>query len=168
MSNEEGSGPVASAPPGVLREAALAKPKTKEELERDEEEKARFKKKIYIRSVGKFTQTEANMIIINESHGFCNALKKYLLKSIDAENADSKGLKTLAMCWAFMKRAFSVSGSFRRMLSELIAELRGMKGPRQVNLMSGPYLWLGLAVGPTVPSQPVSVHKPARSTQCHR
>lgn len=72
---------MASAPPGVLREAALAKPKTKEELERDEEEKARFKKKIYIRSVGKFTQTEANMIIINESHGFCNALKKYLLKN---------------------------------------------------------------------------------------
>ncbi|MEX2682403.1 MAG: RpoL/Rpb11 RNA polymerase subunit family protein [Candidatus Sigynarchaeota archaeon] len=81
MSNEEGSGPVPSAPPGVLTEAAPARPKTKEELEREEEEKARFKKLIYIRPVGKFTQTEANMIIVNESHGFCNALKKYLLKN---------------------------------------------------------------------------------------
>ena len=69
-----------SAPPGLLIEAA-PKPKTKEELEREEEDKARFKKLIYIKLVGKFTQNEANMIIVNESHGFCNALKKYLLKN---------------------------------------------------------------------------------------
>ncbi|MBN2150879.1 MAG: hypothetical protein JW839_05525 [Candidatus Lokiarchaeota archaeon] len=80
MSDEEGNAPVPSAPPGVLIEAA-PKPKTKEELELEEEEKARFKKLIYIKPVGKFTQTEANMIIVNESHGFCNALKKYLLKN---------------------------------------------------------------------------------------
>jgi len=35
--------------------------------------------------------------------------KKYLLKNIDVENADSKALKTLALCWAYRKRAFSVS-----------------------------------------------------------
>ena len=50
-------------------------------------------------------------------------LKKYLLKSIDFENADSKGLKTLALCWVYRKRAFSVSGSFRKALSDLITHL---------------------------------------------
>ena len=47
-------------------------------------------------------------------------LKKYLLKSIDSENKDSKALKTLAMCWLFNKRAFSVSGKFRQALIDLI------------------------------------------------
>jgi len=47
-------------------------------------------------------------------------LKKYLLKGIDYENADSKGLKTLALCWIFRKRAFSVSGQFRKALTDLI------------------------------------------------
>ena len=47
-------------------------------------------------------------------------LKKYLLKSIDVENKDSLALKTLALLWAFKKRAFSVSGKFRRLLTDLI------------------------------------------------
>jgi hypothetical protein len=46
--------------------------------------------------------------------------KKYLLKSIDAKNADSKALKTLALCWLFCKRAFSISGKFRQVLADLI------------------------------------------------
>jgi hypothetical protein len=55
--------------------------------------------------------------------GGLNYLKKYLLKGIDIENADSKGLKTLALCWAYRKRAFSVSGQFRQALSDLIKDL---------------------------------------------
>jgi hypothetical protein len=47
-------------------------------------------------------------------------LKKYLLKSIDAENKDSLALKTLALLWAFKKRTFSVSGKFRQLLTDLI------------------------------------------------
>ena len=47
-------------------------------------------------------------------------MKKYLLKSIDAENKDSKTLKTLALGWLFNKRAFSVSGKFRQRLIDLI------------------------------------------------
>jgi len=47
-------------------------------------------------------------------------LKKYLLKCIDAENKDSKALKTLALSWLFNKRAFSISGKFRQMLTDLI------------------------------------------------
>jgi hypothetical protein len=50
-------------------------------------------------------------------------LKKYLLKGIDIEKADSKGLKTLALCWVFRKRAFSVSVQFRKALSDLITYL---------------------------------------------
>jgi len=46
-------------------------------------------------------------------------LKKYLLKSIDKESNDSKTLKTLALGWLFNKRAFSVSGKFHQMLTDL-------------------------------------------------
>jgi hypothetical protein len=62
-------------------------------------------------------------------------LKKYLLKSIDFEIADSKGLKTLALCWAYRKRAFSVSGSFRRALSDLTTSMHNSnKKTAQVSL----------------------------------
>ena len=58
-------------------------------------------------------------------------VKKYLLKSIDFDKADSiadsKALKTLALCWAYRKRAFSVSGEFRQMLSALIEALNSSK-----------------------------------------
>ncbi len=47
-------------------------------------------------------------------------LKKYLLKSIDAEIKNSPALKTMALCWLFCKRAFSVSGKFRQTLTDLI------------------------------------------------
>jgi hypothetical protein len=45
--------------------------------------------------------------------GGLSYLKKYLLKGIDVLKADLKGLKTLALCWLYRKRAFSVSGNFR-------------------------------------------------------
>jgi len=73
--------PVAGEPTSVLRIPPPPRPKTKEELEHEVEEKARDRKNIYLRLVGKITKTEANLIIINESHGFCNALKRYLLKN---------------------------------------------------------------------------------------
>jgi len=61
--------------------------------------------------------------------------KKYLLKNIDVENADSKALKTLALCWAYRKRAFSVSGLFRQLLSDLIRYLHNSNRPqRQITL----------------------------------
>ena len=61
--------------------------------------------------------------------GGLSYLKKYLLKGIDVENADSKGLKTLALCWAYRKRAFSVSGQFRQALSDLISYLHNSNKP---------------------------------------
>lgn len=56
-------------------------------------------------------------------------LKKYLLKSIDFENATSKELMTLALCWIFRKRAFSVSGKFRKALADLINRLHNSNKP---------------------------------------
>lgn len=56
-------------------------------------------------------------------------LKKYLLKGIDFENADSKGLKTLALCWVYRKRAFAVSGAFRKALADLITDLHNSNKP---------------------------------------
>ena len=62
-------------------------------------------------------------------------LKKYLLKNINVENADSKALKTLALCWAYRKRAFSVSGLFRQLLHDLIEYMHNSNRQlRQVTL----------------------------------
>jgi hypothetical protein len=46
-------------------------------------------------------------------------LRKYLMKGCDVERADSKGLLTLALTWAFGKRAFSISGKLNRVLREM-------------------------------------------------
>jgi len=61
--------------------------------------------------------------------------KKYLLKNINVENAGSKALKTLALCWAYRKRAFSVSGLFRQLLHDLINTMHNSnRHLRQVTL----------------------------------
>ena len=68
--------------------------------------------------------------------GGFNYQKKYLLKNIDAEKADSKGLKTLALCWAYRKRAFSVSGRFHQLLSDLIKDMHNSNQKmRQITLL---------------------------------
>jgi hypothetical protein len=72
--------------------------------------------------------------------GGLSYLKKYLLKGIDVENADSKGLKTLALCWAYRKRAFSVSGQFRQALSDLITELHNSNKELLQTTLSGEFL----------------------------
>jgi hypothetical protein len=64
-------------------------------------------------------------------------LKKYLLKGIDFESADSKGLKTLTLCWIFRKRAFAVSGSFRRALTDLITDLHNSNKPTAQTTLLG-------------------------------
>ena len=61
--------------------------------------------------------------------------KKYLLKSINYERKESKVLKTLALCWAYRKRAFSVSGLFRQLLHDLINTMHNSNPKlRQVTL----------------------------------
>ena len=67
-------------------------------------------------------------------------LKKYLLKSINAETKDSLVLKTLALCWLFCKRAFSVSGKFRQLLSDLIKYMHNTNRPLCQVTLSGEIL----------------------------
>jgi hypothetical protein len=65
-----------------------------------------------------------------------NYLKKYLLKGVDLETDDSKGLITLALCWAYGKKAFSVSGSFLKALTDLITLLHNSNKPMaQITLL---------------------------------
>jgi hypothetical protein len=52
--------------------------------------------------------------------GGLNYLKKYILKCAKYNQEDVKGKQTLALCWVFRKKAFYVSGQFRKALSDLI------------------------------------------------
>ena len=58
-------------------------------------------------------------------------------KSIDAENKDSKALKTFALGWLFNKRAFSVSGKFRQMLIDLIKTKHNLNHKTQQTTLKG-------------------------------
>ena len=69
-------------------------------------------------------------------HGFAY-LKKYLLKSIDKENKDSKTLKTLALGWLFNKRAFSVSGKFKQLLTDLNKAMHNSNHKTQQSTLEG-------------------------------
>jgi len=51
-------------------------------------------------------------------------LKKYISKCANFDIADSKGIKTLAQCWAYRKRAFCLAGIFRQRMSDLIADMQ--------------------------------------------
>ena len=52
-----------------------------------------------------------------------NYIKKYITKASHYEGSQKKSVKTLAMCWIFKKKAFYVSGQFRKALSDLINSL---------------------------------------------
>jgi hypothetical protein len=65
--------------------------------------------------------------------GGLNYLKKYIIKCAEYHHEDSKGKITLAMCWVFRKKAFYVSGQFRKALSDLIGYLCTTK-TRQIQL----------------------------------
>jgi hypothetical protein len=67
-------------------------------------------------------------------------LKKYLLKGVNFEKADSKALKTLALCWAYRKRAFSVSGTFRKLLADLISNMHNSNHQTRQITLSGEIL----------------------------
>ena len=48
-------------------------------------------------------------------------MKKYLTKSVKADDRDSKTVKTLALCWYFNKRAFSLSRDWQLGVHDLIS-----------------------------------------------
>jgi hypothetical protein len=69
--------------------------------------------------------------------GGLNYLKKYIMKCAEYQHDDNKGKITLAMCWVFRKKAFYVSGKFRKALSDLITTLCSSKTRKiQLNLLN--------------------------------
>jgi hypothetical protein len=69
--------------------------------------------------------------------GGLNYLKKYVIKCAEYQQEDHKGKITLAMCWVFRKKAFYVSGQFRKALSDLISYLCTSKTRKvQLNLLN--------------------------------
>lgn len=70
-------------------------------------------------------------------HGGLNYLKKYIMKCAEYHHEDHKSKITLAMCWVFRKKAFYVSGQFRKALSDLITTLCSSKTRKiQLNLLN--------------------------------
>ncbi len=53
-----------------------------------------------------------------------NYLKKYISKCANFDATDSKGIKTLAQCWAYRKRAYCLAGIFRQRMSDLISHMQ--------------------------------------------
>jgi hypothetical protein len=51
-------------------------------------------------------------------------LRKYITKCVEFNQADGKGVKTLAQCWAYRRRAFCVAGMFRERLHDLIVSMQ--------------------------------------------
>ncbi len=69
--------------------------------------------------------------------GGLNYLKKYIMKCAEYQHDDRKGIITLAMCWVFRKKAFYVSGQFRKALSDLIGYICTSKNHfAQLNLLN--------------------------------
>jgi len=69
--------------------------------------------------------------------GGLNYSKKYIMKCAEYHHDDYKGKITLAMCWVFRRKAFYVSGQFRKALSDLIGHLCTSKTRRiQLNLLN--------------------------------
>ena len=80
--------------------------------------KGRFR----IRSKGVFERYWHSFVDVQDVYDLRGGMRyigKYLYKGIHAETADSKSLKTLALCWAFCKRSFSFGGVFKEHLKEL-------------------------------------------------
>lgn len=64
-------------------------------------------------------------------------LEKYIMKCSEYTEEDRKGVTTLAMCWVFRKKAFYVSGQFRKALSDLITAICSSKTRKiQVDLFN--------------------------------
>jgi len=82
----------------LIKEAPI-KVKTAEDLVKEAEKDALAKHLIFIKPIGKLTKTEASFFVSGESHGFCNALKDYLLKNPD-------------VLFASYKKEFGVDPSF--------------------------------------------------------
>jgi len=64
---------------------------------------------------------------------------KYVSKSVKFDVKDKKGLLTLALCWAYRKRAFSISKDFQSKISDLMCCLHNSNKVVQSTFGGGVY-----------------------------
>lgn len=62
----------------------------------------------------------SNVQMVDSVQGGAYYLRKYLSKAVSVDEAGSKRIKGLAMCWFMRKRSFSISGEFRSLYSDVI------------------------------------------------
>jgi hypothetical protein len=66
-----------------------------------------------------------------------NYLKKYIAKCANFDEGDSKGVKTLAQCWAYRKRSYCLSGVFRKRMSDLIHHMQNSNSQLKQKTLDG-------------------------------
>ena len=97
----------------------------------------RIKEKDEIASVGHW-HSNIDVQAVSSTKKLFNYMKKYQTKTLLASDSP-KGTRTMSLLWLFRKRGFSVSGDFRRQLSDLIRNLRNSKTVQvQDTLFNGP------------------------------
>ncbi len=90
-----------------------------------------------------FWHSNVDVQAIYSLRGGLRYIGKYLLKGIDADHMDLKTRRTLALCWAFGKRTFSVSGDFR----EVLLRLRKVKAEAVTGDRESDWVVLGFVAG---------------------
>ena len=80
--------------------------------------------------------SHADVQAVSSTKKLFNYMKKYQTKTLLASDS-LKGTRTMSLLWLFRKRGFSVSGDFRRQLSDLIRNLRNSKTERRQSRLDG-------------------------------
>jgi len=84
--------------------------------------------------IGSLWHSHVDVQAISSTKKLFNYMRKYQTKTLMASDSP-KGVRTMSLLWLFRKRSFSVSGDFRRRLSDLIRALHNSNmGNRQARL----------------------------------
>lgn len=103
--------------------------------------------------IGSLWHSHVDVQAISSTRKLFNYMKKYQTKTLMASDSP-KGVRTMSLLWLFRKRSFSVSGDFRRQLSDLIRTLHNSNMVRRQARLDGtlqdPSVWefVGVFTGP--------------------
>jgi hypothetical protein len=64
---------------------------------------------------------------VSSVHGSLRYLSKYLTNCVDLNDPSPLAVLTLALCWHYKKRAFCISGDFRKLVFDLLSKLHNSK-----------------------------------------
>lgn len=73
--------------------------------------------------IEKYWHSFVDVRAVDSVGGGIGYVKKYVTKCSQYQSMDRKAVLTLAMCWGFRKKAYYVSGEFRRALNDLIRQI---------------------------------------------